>query len=150
VAASAIQACTGTSMQPVWTIRSKAISRPIICMFLDYLLVSLLYQFDKQPLHKLTVWSHKACNQYRNTMTLTHLLLFSNLQLPVSQSCLSRRLFSFSRGLPRDVVSRGWPIAPSLMSPNACGWGGCGVSANEYSYAHRAQINFGDLTPYLT
>jgi hypothetical protein len=27
---------------------------------------------------------------------------------------------------------------------------GCGVSANEYSCAHEAQINFGDLTPYLT
>ncbi len=29
------------------------------------------------------------------------------------------------------------------------GGGGCGVSANEYSSAHGAQINFGDLTPYL-
>ncbi len=29
------------------------------------------------------------------------------------------------------------------------GWS-CGVSANEYSCAHGAQINFGDLTPYLT
>ncbi len=27
--------------------------------------------------------------------------------------------------------------------------GGCGVSANEYSCAHGAQINLGDLTPYL-
>ncbi len=27
---------------------------------------------------------------------------------------------------------------------------GCRVSANEYSCAHGAQINFGDLTPYLT
>ncbi len=36
------------------------------------------------------------------------------------------------------------------MSPNAGGWQGCGVSANEYSCAHGAQINFGDLTPYLT
>ena len=27
--------------------------------------------------------------------------------------------------------------------------GGCGVSANEYSCAHGAQTNFGDLTPYL-
>jgi hypothetical protein len=26
----------------------------------------------------------------------------------------------------------------------------CGDSANEYSCAHGAQINFGDLTPYLT
>jgi hypothetical protein len=28
--------------------------------------------------------------------------------------------------------------------------GSCGVSAHEYSCAHGAQINFGDLTPYLT
>ncbi len=27
--------------------------------------------------------------------------------------------------------------------------GGCGVSANKYSCAHGAQINFDDLTPYL-
>jgi hypothetical protein len=36
------------------------------------------------------------------------------------------------------------------MSPNAGGGGRCGISANEYSCAHGAQINFGDLTPYLT
>jgi hypothetical protein len=42
-------------------------------------------------------------------------------------------------------------MAPSYMSPNAGGGeGGCGVSANEYSCAHGAQINFGHLTPYLT
>ncbi len=37
------------------------------------------------------------------------------------------------------------------MSPNG-GWGGggCGLSANEYSCAHGAQIKFRDLTPYLT
>jgi hypothetical protein len=40
-------------------------------------------------------------------------------------------------------------LAPSYMSPNA-GEGICGVSANEYSCVHGAQINFGDLTPYLT
>jgi hypothetical protein len=34
------------------------------------------------------------------------------------------------------------------MRPDA--GGGCGVSANEYSCAHGAQIIFGDLTPYLT
>jgi hypothetical protein len=28
--------------------------------------------------------------------------------------------------------------------------GGCGVLVNEYSCARGAQINFGDLTPYLT
>jgi hypothetical protein len=36
------------------------------------------------------------------------------------------------------------------MCPNAGGGGSCGVSANEYSCAHGAQINFGDPTPYLT
>ncbi len=41
---------------------------------------------------------------------------------------------------------------PSYMSPNAGGrgGGGCEVSANEYSCAHGTQINFGDLTTYLT
>jgi hypothetical protein len=35
------------------------------------------------------------------------------------------------------------------MSPNAGGGvGGLRVSANEYSCAHGAQINFGDLTPW--
>jgi hypothetical protein len=43
----------------------------------------------------------------------------------------------------------GWPIAPSCMSPNAVWKRGCGVSANEYSCAHGAQIKFGNLTPYL-
>ncbi len=53
------------------------------------------------------------------------------------------------RGLQRDVgVYLDWPIGPSYMSPNA-GRGGWGVSANEYSCAHRAQIYFGDLTPHL-
>ncbi len=41
------------------------------------------------------------------------------------------------------------PTVPSYMSPKAEGVGGCEVSANEHSYTHRAQINFGDLTPYF-
>jgi hypothetical protein len=36
------------------------------------------------------------------------------------------------------------------MNPHAGGGGGCGVSDNEYSCAHGAPINFGDLTSYLT
>ncbi len=56
-----------------------------------------------------------------------------------------------NRGLQRELVYLGWPMAPSYMSPNAGGGGKFfGVSANEYSCAHGAQINFGDLTPYLT
>jgi hypothetical protein len=36
------------------------------------------------------------------------------------------------------------------MSPNAGRGGIAGVSADENSCAHGAQMNFGDLTPYLT
>ncbi len=56
----------------------------------------------------------------------------------------------YFRGSKREFVYLGWPIAPSYMSPNAGGGGGgCGVSANEYSCPHGAQINFGDLTSPL-
>ncbi len=59
-------------------------------------------------------------------------------------------LFEWNRGLQRDVVYLGWPMAPTNMSPNAEDRGGGSVvSANEYSCAHGAQINFGDLTPYF-
>jgi hypothetical protein len=64
-----------------------------------------------------------------------------------------KSMFMCNRGSQRDVVYLVWPIAPSYMSPIAGGWGVvCEVSANEYwSWsAHGAQINFGDLTPYLT
>jgi hypothetical protein len=36
------------------------------------------------------------------------------------------------------------------MSQNAGYGGSCRESTNEFSCAHGAQINFGDLTPYLT
>ncbi len=46
-----------------------------------------------------------------------------------------------------------WLANSTLVYEPKCGgkggWG-CGVSANEYSCVHGAQINFGDLTPYLT
>ncbi len=51
----------------------------------------------------------------------------------------------------RYVVYIGWPIACSYMTQmRGKGGGSCGVSANEYSCTHGAQIKFGDLTPYLT
>jgi hypothetical protein len=57
--------------------------------------------------------------------------------------------YTVSRGLQRDDVSLGWPIASSYMSPNA-GEGG-ELRANEYVQLYTgAQRNFGDLAPYLT
>ncbi len=57
-----------------------------------------------------------------------------------------------ARGVTKRCRLSCWPIAPSYLSPSQMrGEGGiCGVSANEYNYAHGAQINFWDLTPYLT
>ncbi len=39
---------------------------------------------------------------------------------------------------------------PRILAQMRGEGGSCGVSANEYSCTHGAQINFGDLTPYLT
>ncbi len=43
-----------------------------------------------------------------------------------------------------------WLTNSPLVDEPQCGEGSCVFSANEYSCAHGAQINFGDLTPYLT
>ncbi len=64
----------------------------------------------------------------------------------------------YSQGLQRDVVYLCWPIAPQYTSPNAGEWGGGGwrvagsqpMSTAVHITWHGAQINFGDLTPYLT
>jgi hypothetical protein len=46
------------------------------------------------------------------------------------------------------VKRRAEVVASSYMSTNA-GEGGCWVLDSEYSSAHGARINFGDLTPYF-
>ncbi len=54
--------------------------------------------------------------------------------------------YSKTRLLKRNVVYSGWPIAPPTMSPK-CG----GLRARQWVQLYTgAQINFGDLTPYLT
>ncbi len=56
-------------------------------------------------------------------------------------------LCSRRRGSLRDVVYLCWPLVPSYMSPNKGGGGG---SQPMTTAVHmEAQINFGDLTPYL-
>jgi hypothetical protein len=58
-----------------------------------------------------------------------------------------------TRGLQRDVVYLCWPIAPSYTSPNEWGMGVAGsppMSKAVHIKWHGAQINFGDLPPYLT
>ncbi len=83
----------------------------------------------------------------------------SGINIPDPQHCIKlteprqiqihKHCFTVIRRLQRNVVYLGWPIAPSYMSQNAVrgGGGSCGVSANKYSCAHGAQINFGELTP---
>ncbi len=54
-----------------------------------------------------------------------------------------------ARGLQRDIY-RGWPIAPSYTGPNAGGGGQLRDLSQWVQLYTGAQINFGDLTPYLT
>ncbi len=59
------------------------------------------------------------------------------------------------KGSSQGVIKRchlSWLTNRALVYEPKCegGEGGCGISANEYSCAHGAKINFGDLTPYLT
>ncbi len=60
-----------------------------------------------------------------------------------------------TRWLHRYVVYLCWPIAPSFTSPNG-GWMGGGVAGSQpmstavHITWYGAQINFGDLLPYLT
>ncbi len=58
--------------------------------------------------------------------------------------------FAVLRGLQRDVVYLSWPIAPSYMSPNAGGGGELRGLSQWVQLYTGAQINCGDLTPYLT
>jgi hypothetical protein len=60
------------------------------------------------------------------------------------------QLILLTQGLQRDVVYLGWPIAHSYMNPNAGGGGSCGGLSRWVQLCTGAQINFGDLTPYLT
>ena len=63
---------------------------------------------------------------------------------------LSKLLRYIWSGVHKEMSSILAAIAPSNKSPNSGVGEGCGVSANGFSCAHGAQINFGDLIPYLT
>ncbi len=58
--------------------------------------------------------------------------------------------FPAPRGFQRDVVYLGWPIAPTYMSPNAGVGKELWVLSQWVQLYTGAQINFGDLTQYLT
>ncbi len=77
-------------------------------------------------------------------------LLWNNLQTLWLWPANSSLVCIAIRGLQRDVVYLGWPIAPSYMSPNVGGGGEFrGLSQFWVQYTG-AQLNFEDLTPYLT
>jgi hypothetical protein len=63
--------------------------------------------------------------------------------------CGQKEAFTSDKGLQRDVVYLGWPIATSYVSPNAGGGGELRGLSQWVQLYTGAQINFGDLTPYL-
>ncbi len=71
-------------------------------------------------------------------------------RIRISNTARNSNSWYFTKGLQRDVVFYGWPIAPSNMSPNAGGRGGIAGFWPMSTAVHRGPINFGDLTPYLT
>jgi hypothetical protein len=76
-------------------------------------------------------------------------LVGTKTRLPGHNNIMFRKLWlCTNRGSKRDVVYLGRPIAPTHMRAQMRG--GCGVTANEYNCAHGAQIDFADITPYLT
>ncbi len=58
---------------------------------------------------------------------------------------------SFDQGVTKRCRLSYLTNSTRVYEPKCGGWGlpGFRVSANEYSCAHKAQIHFGDLTPYL-
>jgi hypothetical protein len=69
----------------------------------------------------------------------------------VVKKLLLALLYVLTRGSQRHVVYLGLPIAHSFISPNAGdGGGGSQPMGTAVHNAHGAQINFGNLTPYLT
>ncbi len=69
---------------------------------------------------------------------------------PPTQSANTLKSWVSTRELQRDVVYLGWPIAPSYMSPNAGGAVELRGLSQWVQLCTGAQINFGDLTSYLT
>jgi hypothetical protein len=85
----------------------------------------------------------------RNTNISIHIFL-NNLVIrgPPDQAIPS---VTPAKELQRDVVYLGWPVAPSYLSPNAgAGVGGLRGLSQWVKLYTGTQINFGDLTPYLT
>jgi hypothetical protein len=57
---------------------------------------------------------------------------------------------NYNQGATKKRCCLSWLTNSALVyEPKYGEGGGCGVSANEYSCAHGAQINFADLTPRL-
>ncbi len=92
--------------------------------------------------------------QHRNSGTLyiqynTHCTIRTILRVVLITACQS-----YPRGYNLSITKRcrlSWLTNSALVNEPKCGGGReLRVSANEYSCAHGAQRNFGDLTPYLT
>jgi hypothetical protein len=97
--------------------------------------------------------SHERCSSMRFSKEVFYRQP-SHLVFSLIIMLIMTVLFNSNRGSQRDVTYLGWPIAPSYMSPNA-GKGGEGLWESQpmstpVHKPHWAQINFGDLTPYLT
>jgi len=101
------------------------------------------------------VWPIRNTSQLKNSMFL---FLFASF---LCEIIFMRTSFAICcpvfRGFKGDVVYLSWPISPLVYEPKCLGEGrGVWVAGYQpmrtavHITGHRAQINFGGLTPYLT
>jgi hypothetical protein len=128
-----------TQRPPLW----HALAGPT-----SYFIMEKLYFVGFGRLSRLNYRNQNGClimrsGQYRLSKRgfLYYILVFFLRRSPSS----TLRVFC-SRVLARAKRCRlSWLTNSALVYEPKCG-GGCGISANEYSCAHGAQINFRDLT----
>ncbi len=96
----------------------------------------------------------KFCGKFCQNLTNLRIFLWQFRNIPnffdVLRWCATVQNWNESKTFTWDVVYLGWSIAPSYMSPNAAEGGKGGREGRGLSQCTGAQINFGDLTPYLT
>jgi hypothetical protein len=103
------------------------------------------------PSAATSTWRATAPRRTRTDTSGSSRATTTSLSLPDTESDLLRLDF---RVLLRDVVYLCWPIAPSKYETKCGGREGIAgsqpMSIAGHITCHWAQINFGDLPPYLT
>ncbi len=137
---------------------SKSFFGELCPNFFDSFKTNITCDFEKYISLRANLFLNKKCIERLKTAFSIVILFIIHYSCSSGTKPSLLTVHSFGHGLTQEVtrdvvycILASWPIAPSYMSPNAGGGRSWGLSQwDEYSCAHGAQINFGDLTPHLT